>query len=114
MIVTTPDKLLLRIIWDAIRANGLAQQVRLIELARRIEEIQRAGMNVYAADDAKEIEEALAGDARMLESLGLLRLSGEGSAELTRAGEMLASKMEYPHWAQSSLETQRRAEASPA
>jgi hypothetical protein len=109
MVVSTPDKALLRVLWDAVLANGRPPQIPLSELARRLQEMHQAGVPVYPAEELTDIQEAMLPDAEALERLGLVYLHhGGAEAGLTRVGELLASTLEYPEWAQTRLQSYQR------
>ena len=116
MVVTTPDKVLLKILWDVIKANGRPPETPFGQLAYRLKEMRNAGVAVYQANDLPDLEAALKTDARLLEELGFLRIKGDSDVELTRAGELLASTLEFPEWVQGLLNGSHRAkpvEAQP-
>jgi hypothetical protein len=98
MLITTPDQVLLKILWDLRIANGRSPQIALTELATRVNELQQAGVSVYGTKQLDELQDWLVEDVANLESLGLLRRRDRYAAELTGAGEVLASTLEYPEW----------------
>ena len=103
MIVTTPEKVVLKALWDLKLANGRSPQVRLQELALIVQRLHLAGVAVYSSDEIQDLEHALSSDVDVLESLGFLRRCGEATTELSGAGEVLASTLEYPEWVSRRL-----------
>lgn len=103
MYVSTSEKALLKVLFDVVAANGRPPQIDVRELAERIERVQAAGVPVYSTTGLDDLQVAVRADARMLEKWGLLRLTNDGRAELTGAGELLGGTLEFPEWAQTSM-----------
>jgi hypothetical protein len=103
MNVASPEKALLKVLWDVTNANGRPPGVPLEELAERVGAIQRAGVSVYASDAAADILDELRTDAMLLQTLGFLTLQDD-RAELTGAGELFAGNLRFPEWARTSME----------
>ncbi len=112
MVVTTPDKVLLKVLWDTVLANGRPPHIRFGELAQRLSEMQKAGVVVYATSEVDDLTEALSSDARALERLGFLRVVEGEAAELTPAGELVASTLEYPDWVRNRIEPRPAVDAA--
>lgn len=102
MIVSTPEFVLLKLLWDVRVANGRAPGVGPRELAVRVHAMQRAGAVVYPARDVEDLESALVRDLAELESRGFLRRQAGGDTELTPYGDLVASVLEYPDWMRDS------------
>lgn len=102
MNVASPEKALLKVLWDVTNANGRPPGVPLAELAERVEAIQRAGVSVYASGTLADILDELHTDALLLETLGFLILRGD-QVELTGAGELFAGNLHFPEWAITSM-----------
>jgi len=113
MVIGTPDKTLLLLFWNCVKANGRTPQVKFTELAERIRAWQAAGIRVYPTDSTEELRRAVGLDARLLAELGFLRVDDESdTAELTGPGEMIASTLELPAWARHRLaDAEREREA---
>jgi hypothetical protein len=102
MHVATSEKTVLKMLWELVAANGRSSRVSISELVPKVEEFQRAGVSLYATRDASGIEKALRGDAQALARLGFVRFEND-TAELTGAGQLIASALEYPRWAERRL-----------
>lgn len=98
MIAANSEKVLLKMLWEAIAANGRSPRVGISELVPEVEKFQNAGVQLYATTDRRGIEGAIRSDARSLALLGFVRFEGD-AAELTGAGQLVASKLAYPRWA---------------
>ena len=101
MIVSTPEFVLLKLLWDVKEANGRPPVIPSRELAVRLQAMQRAGAVVYSAQEIEDLESALIRDLIELETLGFLRCPS-GEAALTPYGDLVASALEYPDWMRSS------------
>lgn len=85
MLAVTPDKALLRAVWEIVE-NRSTGEVSLRDAAARL---QNGNGNVDPA--------ALEVDARLLEELGFLRVTGRNGTcrvELTQIGAFLAAQLE--------------------
>lgn len=113
MVVGTPDKTLLLLLWGIVARNGRPSEVTFQELGQRIKNWHDAGVRVYPSDSADDLAEAIAVDADALATLGLIVIQGQ-SVALTAAGELLASTLELPDWAQNRLRQNKHVATSGA
>lgn len=88
-------------VWDAVSSNGKTT-VRIEELVPTVQEFQRRGVGVYGTRAPSGIAKALRRDVAALDRLGFVTFDGD-LAELTGAGELVASTMELPEWAERRL-----------
>jgi hypothetical protein len=102
MIVSTPEYVLLKLLWDVREANGRPPSVAPRELAACLHAMQQAGAVVYAAREVEDLESALGRDLAELESRGFVRWRSAGDTELTPYGDLVASALEYPDWMRDS------------
>jgi hypothetical protein len=103
MIVSTPESVLLKLLWDLKKANGRPPGVSAHELARRVQAMQSAGVIVYPSREVEDLECSLFDDLSELEARGMLRWQAEHVADLTTYGGMVASSLEYPSWMRESV-----------
>jgi hypothetical protein len=102
MLAANSEKTVLKMMWELVAANGRSPHIAISELVPQIEAFQQAGVSIYATRESAGIEDAVRDDIRMLERLGFIRFSGD-AAELTGAGQLFASTLEYPRWAERRL-----------
>jgi len=102
MNVASPEKALLKLLWEVESANGRPPGVPLSEIAQRVRTLQRAGVWIYASDTLEDLTAALKSDAALLERLGYVKLSDD-RAELTGAGEFFGGVLRFPQWAEMAL-----------
>jgi hypothetical protein len=102
MDVTTPDKALLKVLWDAVAANGRPAKVTFEELLARIRELHRVGVIIYPVGDDRALRSAVRADAELLAAWGLAEVAVDG-AELTGAGELIGGSLSFPGWAHALM-----------
>ena len=113
MLVSTPDKTLLLMLWQIVEANGRPTTVSFQDLGARVKEWQDAGVRLYPSDAVDDLAEAVAADAGVLATLGFVTID-ESATELTAAGELIASTLELPDWAKQNLTAANRATSTEA
>jgi len=113
MIVSSPDKALLKLLWDHVRGNGSFDAVPFSHWAEKVRELEEAGIPVYETNgDADALHAALKRDAVLLESMGFVRTVPEAeAASLTLLGQLHAENLSYPDWARELLARTRHEQA---
>ena len=106
MIVSTPERLLLKLLADMnAQEQRRSQWISCVELASKVWQLQEAGVVIYSVRHEPDVLKALQPDLKSLQRLGFLECNDEGAAELTGAGDLIASGLEYPDWMQGQLKT---------
>ena len=96
MIATSPDKVVLRIMWDLVRTNNRSPVVQYREIAERVQQMQEQGFSIYPTRAPEAIVASMRNDARLLARMGLVQAAGEDAAELTGAGELVGASVQLP------------------
>lgn len=108
MIINSPDKAVLRVLWEEVAHNGRFDAVSFARWAEKVHHVEDLGVAIYGAKgDLHAIRSAVQRDAEYLASLGFLEVHSD-SAELTLFGRFFAESLEYPDWALLMLENQRQ------
>lgn len=95
MLATTPDKALLRLVWEQVLREEGTGQVALASVAGRLHRLQNGAEDAVDPSFLDELEE----DALALQQMGLLRVAGRNgsrSVTLTQVGALLARGFELP------------------
>ena len=102
MIASTPEKALLRLLWEHVSASRTRDPVPLKALAAKLRGLQGDWPEWQSGNGKESIESVVDGvdlDAQVLAKLGLLvyhGTNGDRALELTQVGALLANNLELP------------------
>jgi hypothetical protein len=99
MLASTPEKALLRLLWEHASAARTRQPVPLTTLAARLRDLQGDHVDAHMGNGGghDSVVDGVDLDARVLAKLGLLvyhGTNGDRALELTQVGALLASNLE--------------------
>jgi hypothetical protein len=98
MVINTPDKTVLRLLWDEVAHNGRFDAIPYARCAEMVSDLESRGIEVYGASgNLPAIRSAVEREARYLASLGFVEAHLE-AVELTLLGRFFAEALEYPDW----------------